>query len=137
MISDLVINGLQKGSVEQTSLNFQSYFDKLILGKIASNHSDQRENQLRDAELFVLQSLSLGSNQKNTQIMDSLLLDKDIPERLEKSGMLKNFIEVSVVRWIENHKQSINQLPTDAYQFVLQMENILKMIKNVSILNKD
>ena len=47
--------------------------------------------------------------------MDSLLIDKDIPERLEKSGMLKNFIEVSVVRWIENHKQSINQLPTDAY----------------------
>lgn len=49
MISESLINGLQKGSVEQTSHNFLSYFDKLILGKITSNHSEQRENQLRDA----------------------------------------------------------------------------------------
>ena len=44
--------------------------------------------------------------------------------------MFKDFIEVSVVRWIENHKQGINQIPEDAYKFVLQMETILKMIKN-------
>jgi hypothetical protein len=66
MISESLINGLQKGSVEQTSHNFISYFDKLILGKITSNHSEQRENQLRDAELLILQTLSLESYQKNT-----------------------------------------------------------------------
>ena len=104
MISDSLINGLQKGSVEQTSHNFLSYFDKLILGKITNNHSDQRENLLRDAELLVLQTLALESYQKNPSISDILLLDQDIPERLEKSSMFKNFIEVSVVRWVENHK---------------------------------
>lgn len=104
MISDSLINGLQKGSVEQTSHNFLSYFDKLILGKITNNHSDQRENLLRDAELLVLQTLPLESYQKNPSISDILLLDQDIPERLEKSSMFKNFIEVSVVRWVENHK---------------------------------
>ena len=66
MISDSLINGLQKGSVEQTSHNFLSYFGNLILGKITNNHSEQRENQLRDAELLVLQTLTLESYQKNT-----------------------------------------------------------------------
>jgi len=56
-------------------------------------------------------------------------MDRDIFERLQATGMTESYLNLSLIPWIEHHNATIAQEPQDAFQLVIQLETMLKLIR--------